>query len=102
MEETVKTFINFAAKEEFLEEERGGWCVRCALGNAKSHFDREYHRRGVPLGDVLAQFATNTYVERDGDYPLPQARDFLASKNFDMLFQTKKEAISFMKESLTN
>ena len=93
----IKTFILFSAKEKYIEKEGSQWCVRCCLGNAKSDFDElpESKKFSMPTSDVLKQYAMG-FEETDYDKPLVEARDYLASKNFELLFDTRKKAINFM------
>ena len=93
----VKTFILFSANKKYIEKEGNQWCVRCCLASAKSDFDElpENEKFNMPIGDVLKQYATG-FEETYYDKPLVEARDYLASKNFELLFDTRKRAISFM------
>lgn len=101
MNKITKKFIKFAAKDKYMEKERGRWCVRCALGKAKSDFDDSIGEQGLSISQLLKQVATGIQ-EVASDKPLVEARDFLASLNWDLLFDTKKEAINFMLNNLSD
>jgi len=95
----IKKYIKFAAKEKYQEKERDKWCVRCALGNAKSVFDKKYSRYKLPTSELLNQFVWG-FQETTYDQPLVESRDYLASINQELLFDTKSKAIQFMLKSI--
>jgi len=96
MTNIVKKFIKFATQERFMEKENNMWCVRCTLANAKPAFDNKFNLPSISIEELFKQSFVTGIEEIEEDKILMEARDYLKTFNFGMLFRTKKEAKKFM------
>lgn len=95
----VKDFIKFSAKDKYLEKEKEGWCVFCAIGNAKIDYEIVNPKWNVPLEVLLTNLFTETYYDK----PIIDARKFLVLKlkdRKDKFFKSRKSAKDFMLKSI--
>lgn len=99
MHAMTKKLIRLAAQNRFQEKEGDKWCVRCALSNAKDVFDKIHGEFKLPTHKLLWQTITD-FKETPYDAPLVEARNYLSSINFILLFKTRNDAQRFMLESI--